>query len=71
MRARLQLALTTMGTAQCAPARRGLRCAGGDVAPLRHAVGAAKLEEYRLRVVFGAAVGAVVEKAKGANSTLA
>ena len=64
-----QLALTTMaGTAEllrrrdAVSLRRSVTSPGGVTA-----VGVAKLEEYRLRAAFGAAVGAVVEKAKGAQ----
>ena len=64
-----QLALTTMaGTAELlrqrdpVSLRRAVTSPGGVTA-----AGVAKLEEYKLRAAFAAAVGSVVEKAKGAR----
>ncbi len=62
-----RLALTTMaGTAEllrhrdAVSLRRAVTSPGGVTA-----AGVAKLEEYKLRAAFGAAVGSVVEQAKG------
>ena len=62
-----QLALTTMaGTAELLrTARRACRCAARSPLPGGvTAAGVAKLEEYKVRAAFGAAVEAVVEKAR-------
>jgi pyrroline-5-carboxylate reductase len=64
-----QLALTTMaGTAEllrkrdAVSLRRAVTSPGGVTA-----AGVAKLEDYKVRAAFGAAVAAVVEKARGAR----